>query len=53
MSHFSKIARQMPNIINRNYDNAIVSKVIAYNLMVMLNIKTGNRPREIMKIVVC
>lgn len=44
---------QMPNIINRNYDNAIVLKIIAYNLMVISNMKTGNRSRKIMKIVVC
>ena len=38
---------------NRFYDTAIGLKVIAYNLMVISNIKTGNRPREIMKIVSC
>ena len=38
---------------NRSYDTAIGLKTIAYNLMVISNIKTGNRPREIMKIVSC
>ncbi|WP_287950652.1 transposase [Acidiplasma sp.] len=38
---------------NRDYDTAVGLKVIAYNLMIISNIKTGNRPREMMKIVVC
>ena len=38
---------------NRSYDAAIGLKAIAYNLMIISNIKTGNRPREIMKIVSC
>ena len=38
---------------NRSYDAAIGLKAIAYNLMIVSNIKTGNKPREIMKIVSC
>ena len=38
---------------NKDYDTAVGLKVIAYNLMVVSNIKTGNRSREIMKIVSC
>ena len=38
---------------NRSYDTAIGLKTIAYNLMIVSNIKTGNKPREIMKIVSC
>jgi hypothetical protein len=38
---------------NRSFDTAIGLKTIAYNLMIVSNIKMGNRPREIMKIVSC
>ena len=38
---------------NRDYDNAIGLKVIAYNLMVISNIEFGDGKREIMKIVSC
>ena len=38
---------------NRSYDAAIGLKAIAYNLMIVSNIKMGNKPREIMKIVSC
>jgi len=38
---------------NRDHDTAVGLKVIAYNLMIVSNIKTGNRPREMMKIAVC
>jgi hypothetical protein len=38
---------------NRSYDTAMGLKAIAYNLMIVSNIKTGNRRREIMKIVSC
>ena len=38
---------------NRSYDCAIGLKIITYNLMVMSNIETGNKPREIKKIVSC
>jgi hypothetical protein len=38
---------------NRSYDTAIGLRAIAYNLMIISNIKTGNRRREIMKIVSC
>ncbi len=38
---------------NRDYDTAMGLKAIAYNLMIVSNIKTGNKPREIMKIVSC
>ena len=41
------------HVSNRDYDNAIALKVIAYNLMVISNIKLGNNRREIMKIVSC
>ena len=40
-------------VSNRDYDNAIGLKAIAYNLMVTSNIETGEKPREIMKIVSC
>jgi len=38
---------------NRDYDTAMGLKAIAYNLMIVSNIETGNKPREIMKIVSC
>ena len=38
---------------NRSYDTAVGLKAIAYNLMVISNIKMGNKPREIIKIVAC
>ncbi len=38
---------------NRSFDTAIGLKAIAYNLMIVSNIKMGNKPREIMKIVCC
>jgi hypothetical protein len=38
---------------NRSHDTANALKAIAYNLMIISNIKTGNRRREIMKIVSC
>ena len=38
---------------NRSYDTAIGLRAIAYNLMVISNIETGEKPREIMKIVAC
>ena len=38
---------------NRSFDTAIGLKAIAYNLMIVSNIKMGNKPREIMKIVSC
>ena len=38
---------------NRNYDTTVGLKAIAYNLMIVSNMKTGNRSREIMKITVC
>ena len=40
-------------VSNRNYDNIIGLKVIAYNLMVISNIELGYSRREIMKIVSC
>ena len=40
-------------VSNRDYDIAIGLKVIAYNLMVISNIKLGDNRREIMKIVSC
>ena len=41
------------HVSNRDYDNAIGLKVIAYNLMVISNIELGDSRREIMKIVSC
>ncbi len=38
---------------NRDYNNIIDLKVIAYNLIVILNIELGNGVRKIMKIVSC
>ena len=38
---------------NRNYDSAIDLRIIAYNLMVMSNTETGNKLREIKKIISC
>ena len=38
---------------NRSFHTAIGLKAIAYNLMIVSNIKMGNKPREIMKIVSC
>ena len=38
---------------NRSNDTAVGFKAIAYNLMVISNIKTVNNPRETMKIVSC
>ena len=37
----------------RDYDTAMGLKAIAYNLMVVSNIKSGEKAREIKKIVVC
>ena len=37
----------------RSYDTAIGLKIIACNLMVISNTETGNKPREIKKIVIC
>ena len=38
---------------NRSYDHAVGFKIIAYNLMVISNILSGERPRKIKKIVSC
>ena len=38
---------------NRSYDAVIGLKAIAYNLMIVSNVKAGEQPREIMKIVSC
>jgi hypothetical protein len=40
-------------VSNRDYDNAIGLRAIAYNLMVISNIELGDNRREIMKIVSC
>ena len=40
-------------VSNRDYDSAMGLKAIAYNLIIVSNIKMGNKPREIMKIVSC
>ena len=42
-----------PVIKKRDYDTAMGLKAIAYNLMVVSNIKSGEKAREIKKIVVC
>ena len=36
-----------------NYEAAIGLKIIAYNLMVMSNTETGDKPREIIRIATC
>ena len=41
------------HVSNRDYDNIIGLKVIAYNLIVISNIELGNNRREIMKIISC
>ena len=38
---------------NRDYDTAMGLKVIAYNLIVLSNMKSGEKTREIKKFVVC
>jgi len=38
---------------NKDYYTAIGLKIIAYNLTVIPNSKPGEKPREIMKIVIC
>jgi hypothetical protein len=38
---------------NRDYDGATGLKIVAYNLMLTSNIRMGENPREIMKIVSC
>ena len=46
-------AENIRYVRNRSYDTAIGLTAIAYNLMIVSNIKMGNKPREIMKIVSC
>ena len=41
------------HVRNRNYDTAMGLKMLAYNLMLVSNIRMGENPREIMKIVSC
>ena len=41
------------HVRNRDYDNADGSGILAYNLMLVSNIRMGENPREIMKIVSC
>ena len=38
---------------NKSFDHVVGFKIIAYNLMVISNILSGNRPRRIKKIVGC
>ena len=38
---------------NKDYDNAIGIKVIAYNLLAISNIELGDSRMEIMKIISC
>ena len=38
---------------NRSYDHAVGFKITAYNLMVISNILSGERPRRIKRIVSC
>jgi hypothetical protein len=40
-------------VSKRSYDTAIGLKAIAYNLMIVSNFESGEKPREIMKIVGC
>ena len=40
-------------VSNRDYDNIIGLKIVAYKLMVISNIEFGDNRREIMKIVSC
>ena len=40
-------------IRKRSYDTATGMKTIAYNLMIISNMKARDRPREIKKIVSC
>ncbi|MDS0256552.1 transposase, partial [Thermoplasmatales archaeon AK] len=46
-------AENIRYVRNRDYDTAIGLKAIAYNLMIVSNVKAGEKPREIMKIVSC
>ena len=46
-------AENIRYVRNRSYDTAIGLKAIAYNLMIVSNVKAGEKPREIMKIVSC
>ena len=39
--------------MNRSYDHAVGFKITAYNLMVISNILSGERPRRIKRIVSC
>ncbi|MGP6207393.1 hypothetical protein ACNF42_05120 [Cuniculiplasma sp. SKW3] len=39
--------------LSRSYDTAIGLKIITCNLMVISNTETGDKPREIKKIVSC
>lgn len=39
--------------VNRDYDTAMRLTGIAYNLMVISNVKVGEEPKEKMKIVIC
>lgn len=41
------------HVKNRDYDNAVGLRILAYNLMLLSNIRMGENPREIMKIVSC
>ena len=41
------------HVKNRDYDNAVGYWFLAYNLMHISNIRMGENPREIMKIVSC
>ena len=41
------------DVKNRDYGTAMGLKAIAYNLMAILNMKSGEKAREIKKIVVC
>ena len=41
------------HVRNRDYDNAVGLRILVYNLMLVSNIRMGENPREIMKIVSC
>lgn len=38
---------------NRDYDTAMGLEAVVYNLMATSNVEAGEKPRKIMKIVIC
>ncbi|MGP6238899.1 hypothetical protein ACNF40_00590 [Cuniculiplasma sp. SKW4] len=41
------------HVRSRDYDNAVVFRIIAYNLMLVSSIRMGENPKGIMKIISC